>query len=299
MKNKTPLNDLVIRTAVVRRPDVGYIFCGDLAKEDEDNPYTAVYRWNAGVFHPGDRNYEAHTACVIENPEPGLIDASEPGYFSVTTQKGMTSGDIFENSQPSPPKPRLGGIRSVSEIEGKGYAVGFRGMVYRLDTLKKWTRIDEGLPDSFEIEAIHGFNASDIYAVGDKGALWHFSGKNWAMRELPTNGNLNTVKCAGDKKIYVAGDHGILVRGSGNTWATIEHGATEEDIWDIEWFEEKLYVSTMENVFWLNGDELVPVDFGKDQPGSCYQLSTAKGVLWSNGEHDIMSFDGKKWSRIV
>ena len=55
----------------------------------------------------------------------------------------------------------------------------------------------------------------------------------------------------------------------------------------------------MDAVYRLKKEELEPVDFGKDPPKSCYQLSAAKGVMWSNGEYDIMSFDGKKWTRIV
>ena len=106
-------------------------------------------------------------------------------------------------------------------------------------------------------------------------------------------------RCAGDGKVYIGGHDGTLIRGRDEEWELVEHEITEDDIWDIEWFKEKLYVSTLHNVYQLDGDKLVPVDFGKDKPKTCYQLSAAEGVMWSNGEHDIMSFDGKKWTRIV
>jgi len=295
----SPLDGLVVRTAVVVRVDLGFIYACDPKKEEEEIPRTITFRWTSGVFERGECNYDAHTACITQYPEPGLVDASGQGYYSINTRNGMMTGDVFENSQPPPRKRRITGIRSVSEIAGKAYAVGYQGMVYRLDRLNKWTRIDNGLPESFDIDAIHGFDDSDIYAVGLSGQLWHFNGTEWTKQELPTNKNLSTVKCAGDGTVYLAGHEGMLIRGRKNRWAIIEHAMAPDDIWDIEWFEGELYVSTMSGVYRLKDDTLEPVDFGNDPPKSTYQLSAAKGVMWSNGEYDVMSFDGKKWSRIV
>lgn len=296
---QTPLHDLVIRTAVVRQIDIGYIYACDPKKEEEEVPHAIIFKWEAGVFEQGECEYDAHTACIIKYPEPGLVDVSGQGYYSVNTQKGITTDDILESSQPPPQKRRLGGFRSVAEIGGKAYAVGLRGMAYRLDNLKKWTRIDDGLPDNFNIQAIHGFDDSDIYAVGRNGDLWHYDGKEWTKRDLPTNINLYAIKCAGDGNVYIAGHDGFLVRGRGNNWEIINHEETKNDIWDLEWFEGQVYVSTMHNVYQLKGEDLEPVNFGDDPPKSCYQLSAAEGIMWSNGEYDIVSFDGKKWTRIV
>jgi hypothetical protein len=107
------------------------------------------------------------------------------------------------------------------------------------------------------------------------------------------------VKCAGDGKVYLAGHGGMLIQGRGDLWEIIPQEATQDDIWDIEWFNGELYVSTMHTVYRLTGERLDVVNFGDDAPKSCYQLSSANGVMWSNGEFDIMSFDGQKWSRIV
>jgi hypothetical protein len=296
---KSPLQGLAIRTAVVARPDLGFIYACDLKKQEKQVPHAVTFKWKAGVFSQGQCSYDAHTACIIQQPEYGLVDASEPGYYSVETQKGVTSGDILVNSQPAPKKRRLGGIRSLAEIEGKAYAVGLGAMVYRLDKLSRWTRIDDGLPESFGIEAIHGFDSSDIYAVGADGEFWHYDGKKWTKHELPTNANLNEVKCAGNKKVYLAGADGTLIQGRKDRWEVLEQEEVTDDLWDIEWFNEQLYVSTMDAVYRLKKNELEAVDFGADPPKSCNQLSAAKGVLWSIGEFDLLSFDGTDWSRIV
>ena len=299
MNNKLPLAGLTIRTAVVRLSDRGYIVAADTKTEMED-PHAITFTWDRGQFSQGDRNYNAHSLCIINKPELGFVDISEQGYYSVNTVNGLTSGDILESSQPPPKEARYGGFRSVSEIAGRAFVVGLRGLVYRLDELKLWTRIDDGLPKSFNIQAIHGFDATDIYAVGRKGEVWHYDGKVWEKLDMPTNANLTSVKCAADGKVYITGHSGTLLCGSGETWEVINHESTDEDLWDIEWFEDKVYVSSMSSVYRLEeGQRLVKVDFGNDTPKTCYQLSTADGVMWSNGEDDIMAFDGTVWSRIV
>jgi hypothetical protein len=116
MRSESPLKGLDIRTAAVRLPDVGYIIACDLKKEQKEIPHAFIFRWDAGSFTEGDRNYDAHTVTVIEFPELGYVDASERGYYSVTTFSGMISGDILESSTPRPVKPRFGGIRSLSSV---------------------------------------------------------------------------------------------------------------------------------------------------------------------------------------
>jgi hypothetical protein len=138
-----------------------------------------------------------------------------------------------------------------------------------------------------------------ILASLTKEILWHYDGNMWGKIELPTNINLSIVECVVDGTVYIAGHNGILIRGGGSAWEIIDHKETKDDIWDIEWFDGQLYVSTMHAVYRLIGDNLEAVDFGDDPPRSCYQLSAAKGVIWSNGEFDIMSFDGKKWTRVI
>jgi len=298
MNNKLPLAGLTIRTAVVHLSDLGYIVAAD-TKTEMDEPHAITFKWDRGKFTQGDRNYNAHSLCIINKPEPGLVDISEQGYYSVTTANGFMSGDILDNSQPPPKEDRYGGFRAVSEIAGQAYAVGLRGLVYRLDALNLWTRIDDGLPKTFNIQAIHGFDAIDIYSVGRKGEVWHYNGKVWDKLDMPTNTNLTSVKCAADGKVYITGHSGTLLCGSGDTWEVINHESTDDNLWDVEWFKDKVYVSSMSAVYRLDGQRLVKVKFGNDTPKTCYQLSTADGVMWSNGEDDIMSFDGKVWTRIV
>ena len=79
-------------------------------------------------------------------------------------------------------------------------------------------------------------------------------------------------------------------------WQVIQGG--DFGIWGLTWFGDKLYLSTRASVYFLEDDKLKPVEMGDDKPSTCYHLSSADGVMWSIGPKDVMSFDGKTWSRI-
>lgn len=171
--------------------------------------------------------------------------------------------------------------------------------MYRFEGPKHWTRIDDGLPETFNAQAIHGFSGNEIYAVGREGSIWRFDGHHWHPCESPTSVTLTSIKCAPNGIAYIAGHRGVLLQGRNDMWSVVDQTETSDDIWDLEWFIDALYVSTMSNVYRLKQSQLEPVDFGDDRPKSCYQLSAGKDVMWSNGEFDLMSFDGIEWTRIV
>jgi hypothetical protein len=297
--SNTPLNGLVMRTAIVRRAGLGYIYAADPKKEANGTPHTIIFKYKDGNFERGDSNYDANAVCAISKPQPGLVDVSGAGFFTVNAAAGVSTADIFNTSSPAPAQARTGGIRNIAEIAGQAFAIGLRGMVYRLDGLKAWTRIDEGIPPTFDGQAIHGFASEDLYAAGRDGQLWHFNGVHWKAEDSPTSETLTCITCAPNGLVYAAGHRGTLLEGRAGDWRVIDTRQYEENIWDIEWFNGQLYFSTMTNVFTLTPGGPAPIDFGEDRPKSCYQLSTAAGILWSNGEFDLMSFDGSRWTRIV
>jgi hypothetical protein len=299
LNNENPLKNLVIRTASVQSRDTGFIIACELEKEREGVQHAFVFKWSGGEFRTGRRSYDAHSMCQVEKPDIGHVDLSSEGYYALSLRSSKSSGIIFEDCESVVKERRVASFRSVAAIAGTAYAIGLRGLIYRLDDVKNWTRIDEGLPATFDGQAIHGYGASDIYAVGRRGSLWHYNGRQWVRHDLPTSENLTSIQCATDGNVYVAGHKGILIRGRGTTWEIIDHGELDDDIWDIAWFDQRIFVSTMKTVYQLQSSSLLPVKFDNDPPKSCYQLSTAEGVMWSNGEFDIMSFDGKQWTRIV
>jgi hypothetical protein len=295
---KASLKDLSIRTGCVRDLKKGYLLACDLKREAKGIPHTYYFKWDNGKLSPGYFNFDAWFLCDVTVPEPGLVAlASEGQYCFICKGPNGHAGNAFKESTPKRKDKRYGNFRSIATIGGSAHAVGLQGLVYRLDKPSQWTRIDEGLPKGFDGQAIHG-DGTSLYAVGRSGQLWQFKNGKWISRKLPTKRNLTAITCANNEMFYIAGHNGALMCGRENKWTAIESGITE-DIWDLEWFGGELYVSTLSNVYKLKGNKLKPVNFGGDPPKTTYRLSSAKGVLWSIGNKDVLSFDLKKWKRIV
>lgn len=195
-----------------------------------------------------------------------------------------------------------GPLRRVRGIAGKAYATGMQRQVYRRDGINVWTCIDHDMRSDRDqvvgFESIDGYSDNDIYAVGWEGEIWHFDGMCWLQKTSPTNFILTDVCCAEDGNVYVCGRMGLLLRGRDDQWQNIEHGSLNEDIWSLAWFDNALYVATYRGIFRLSDLRLIPVEFDTDFPVTTYRLSVSDNVLWSIGAKDVMSFDGKTWTRI-
>jgi hypothetical protein len=283
------MTELLIRTAIVRRQGLGYIYAGDPKKEAAGIPHTIILKYKDGATERGENNYNAHAVCAISKPEPGLVDVSGAGYYTINSASGVKCSSIDKGIQ---------GFRSVAEVGGYAYAVGLRGVVYRLDKPGQWTALRNNLPETFDGQAIHGSDINDVYAVGRDGQVWHFDGTQWLQEAVPSSVTLTCVICDTNDVVYAGGHQGVLLEKKAGSWHIIET-KIDDHIWDLAWFNNQLYVSTMKHVYHLENNAMSIVDFGEDVPKSCYQLSTAAGVMWSSGESDIMLFDGTQWTRIL
>ncbi|MGN6110002.1 MAG: hypothetical protein ACTHU0_33160 [Kofleriaceae bacterium] len=191
-------------------------------------------------------------------------------------------------------------IRRAREIAGLVYACGMKRQVYKRIADKKWVAIHApaaGPTESKGFEDLDGFSDIEIYAVGWGGEIWQYGGTQWSARQSPTDATLTTVCCAPDGVVYAAGRGGVLVRGRGETWQRVAwRDEVSEDLWDLAWYGDRLYVATMSALYTLEDDALAEVSFGEVATPSCYSLSAHDGVLWSVGRDDVASFDGKEWT---
>jgi hypothetical protein len=129
-----------------------------------------------------------------------------------------------------------------------------------------WTDVSATFPDPRErvgFEAIDGYSDTEIYAVGWNGEIWEFDGTDWIGRDSPTNVILAAVCCAPNDVVYTAGLQGVLIEGRKDAWEAVRwEDDVTVDLWDLCWFQEKLYVATMTALYTLNGNSF-------PQRGSC------------------------------
>ncbi|MBF8797070.1 type IV secretion system immunity protein Tsi7 [Pseudomonas aeruginosa] len=293
-------------TGVVRYQDLAYVASVSDEIQEQNIAHSYVTEWDCGTWCVAGEDddmlpWEIVSATVVHEPvEQALFLGARGQVFC------MGSGDIHEEQLPDG-DDAIGGrgnMRGVASIDGVAYACGMDRQVYRRFDENDWRAIDSGArpPAGSEavvgFEAIGGFGAREIYAVGWDGEIWQYDGKRWQPRESPTNLILTAICCAEDGSVYACGQAGTLLRGRNDHWEIIAQDDVDEDLWSLAWFDGALYVSSATAVYTLVGGHLKEVDFGDEQPQRCFHLSAADGVLWSIAAKDIFSFDGQQWTRI-
>jgi hypothetical protein len=289
------------RTGVTRKIDLCYVVmtAKDLVENSLPHSVVTIFykkEWcNTYVL-----KWNSLSCCISKEPKPQCVYLGEYGNICI-----QGSGEFFEETITDSNRPNLSNFREVRCIGGYAYACGMDRQVYRRDAPGQWTCVDQDigkLPAAdeyvFGFESIHGFDQNDIYAVGWHGEIWHFDGTRWKQIDSPVNALLNRVYCAPDGQVYVCGHGGLLLRGCGEAWEIIDHQSTTEDLWDLEWFGGKLYLSSLSTLFTLEVDRLELVETGDEVASSCYHLDAADGIMWSIGAEDILQFDGTTWARI-
>src|SRR3569833_960886 len=117
----------------------------------------------------------------------------------------------------------------------------------------------------------------DIYAVGWDGEVWNYDGASW--HELPaiTNQVLVDVCCTGDGVVYACGREGLLIKGRADIWEIVDTDDLEEDFWSLAWFDDRLFIASLYNLYTLGKKGLAEVSMGKDTPGTCNRLAADDG----------------------
>jgi hypothetical protein len=239
-----------------------------------------------------DTDWDSTAIAIARSPAGKIVVIGEEGE-TIAYGAGKSADEAIK------PTPVL--IRNARTIEGEVYACGMKRQVYRRTGERTWNDVSAPFPKPKEevgFEAIDGYSHKEIYAVGWKGEIWQYSGKKWTNRSSPTSLIMTAVCCAGDDVVYVAGQQGVMIRGRNDEWEAIEwEDDVSDDLWDLCWFGDKLYVATMTGIYTLEGSTLEPVDLGDVEIATFYSLTTTDGVLWSIGRDDVASFDGTNWQR--
>jgi hypothetical protein len=276
-----------------RFKDLIYVIAKDRGLLQDEVEHTRFVAFDNGKFcHNGDKNWSAVAVCIARRPTEKMVAIGENG--EVLTFVG---GKRTEEKITPPPSV----LRGIGVVDGLPVACGMKRQVYRRTGDNAWTVMNAPPPPDGEnagFEAIAGYSGKEMYAVGWKGEIWEWDGSQWLKREGPTNLILTGVCCADDGNVYICGQHGTLIRGRHDAWDTVDLGDFTRDLWDIHWFDGKVYLATVTDLYTYSAAGLAPVDFGPDPPATCYRLTSAEGVLWSVGASDIFSFDGGQWTRV-
>jgi hypothetical protein len=284
--------------AVVRHSRHIYLACAVDELSQQQIAGTVFVSWMNGAFS-GSLTSEWNCvglAMVEEENVQRMVAIGEYGQV-------LVAGGGKQLNEQIPAASERESLRYAKRIGGHVYAAGMGRYVYKRTGFDNWLDISvqpSAAPsdDTFGFEGIDGFNDREIYAVGWEGEIWLFDGKSWRSEATPTNGILVAACCGGNGVVYAAGRQGLLVRGRRDRWEVLKQDGILDDIWGLCWYDDALYLSTMNSIYRLDGDDPKRINFGRDTPETCFRLVAGDGVMCSVGAKDAMLYDGKKWIRI-
>lgn len=262
-----------------------------------------IFSWT-GEWQRFDVEWPVVALCFTDQPEPMLLCLGEKGQVKLAKKDGFESEEI-DSSENGP--AYFGALRDMRKIGEHIYVVGMRRQVFRRSEMGDvWKRIDkrvlvEKSEDSYAgFNSVDGFNEKDIYAVGWMGEIWRYDGEVWHECVSPTNVKLQAVKCAPDGFVYCVGQSGVILKGRNDEWEIINQSLTKDQFWCVEWFKDKSWLSTKNELFVLENDELQKIKIFDEQPQSFGWLHANDGVMWSVGNgHIFTTNDGKQWDEKV
>ena len=195
-----------------------------------------------------------------------------------------------------------GPLRELRVIGAHLYTAGMGRQVYRRLGPAQWEVLDPPrVPKRGEIDvcgftSLDGVNESDIWAVGYKGEMWNRKGGQWHEAPALTNVTLHKVRMVRSDLGFASGKMGIVMRYDGSTWGALPHPAGTDDIWDLEWFADRLYAASAKKLYVLQPDDTF-AEVKIENVTSFGHLHAADGVLWSFGTLQLAwTDDGQHWN---
>ena len=153
-----------------------------------------------------------------------------------------------------------------------------------------------GLGTSAYLFGVWGSSATDVFAVGDAGAILHYDGQAWAAMNSGTAIGLGPVWGSSGNDVFAAGENGTILHYDGQAWSPMQSGTTEEI--------DGLWGSSASDVFAAGGDGAI-----LHYDGQAWSLMSSTGKpfinMWGSSGSDIFAvgdfrsvlhYDGKVWS---
>jgi hypothetical protein len=141
-----------------------------------------------------------------------------------------------------------------------------------------WSRVTTPVPDTAALNDVWGTGGSNVWAVGDRGALIQFNGSAWGAYNLPIINNLLTVWTPSSTDGWIGGDLGLLLRWNGTTWVGVQSGSSQAFVHIRGLAANKVYAAKQNSEIWT-------------YDGSKWARLSASGIfaqrLWMTADNDI------------
>lgn len=286
---------------------------------DGEYSHARITGYRAGSFIFQDRGMEVTSVCIRRETveEPLRATCLLPRFNSVVGffQKG---GDQYDETLPPPPTEGGGVMSQLRLIDGKLYAAGTVGCIFRRNGKNSWELLDKGLNSQHAADhreegaswsealrktngqtrtnAING-RAGKIFSAGQRGEVFFLKKDRWTRVESHTNATLRDIAVNDAGTFYICGRNGTLIVGDEHGFSPIRT-SIDDYFKSMAFFNGELYIGGSQGLYKLSGDYVQPVRTNQSAPFNCVELDAYDGELLVVSDRWFLVFDGTTWRRI-
>ncbi len=235
------------------------------------------------------------TAVRLACSSSHMFALGADGQLLIAGAQGMREETI------TPPGGSTDSITPFTDLRIIGeqlFAVGKGPVVLERSAEKDWQLRDEGLEPGVALNAIDGLAPSELYAVGESGAIWQCAGTQWSACDSPVSVSLRAVHAVDPQLTFAAGEDGVLLKGMKGKWEVVAREPNGRALLSLQWFKDKLYAATVNGVLVLTDDGLENAPFAPGVHWTSGHLHAADGVMWSFGQkHLFRTEDGETFAQ--
>jgi len=219
------------------------------------------------------------------------------------------NGETIEESEPIISNKNFGALRTQAFSPCSNHiAAGGGSTAFIKTTTSTWNDLEIQMDQEIEKFKYIGFEKilavpnGNFYLFGWHGVGIILSDKHCTRLHLPTNLDIYDAVQAENGLIYTCGDHGTILRGQGiYDWSIVSNEITDDKLWGICSFNNKVFVCSMSFIYEIIDDELRFIDFSDVSvvPSFTYKLRTCKDCAWSIGSKQLVQYDGSDWQELI
>lgn len=155
-------------------------------------------------------------------------------------------------------------------------------------------------PQGNPIRGVWAVSASDVWAVGDFGAILHYNGSAWQAVDSGTTEHLRSVWAGSAQDVLVVGDNGKILRSTGAAFSAMTSNTTQalRGVWGNSSADEVWAVGS--------GGTLLKLDRASGQWGAVSSPTTNQlNAVWGSAKNrvyiaahggTVLRYDGTSWA---
>jgi len=234
-------------------------------------------------------------------------DGEMNGYFiGENGEHWHYNGSTIEEDLPID-SDNLAAPRDMHQHNNRLYVVGGGNHLFHRDLPGAWKALpvlEESLTSEFNylgFESVTTSSTGTVFSCGWHGLAWKMEGASPELIELPTNVDLNIAAVDSSGRVFFGGNEGVLIVGDGSdSWKLVENELTEEPIWGIAEFDDRVFILIVNFLYELIDGVVSQVDYSGEclPPSFGHRLNPCDECLWCIGAKQISKFSNGRWEQV-